>query len=269
MLIRMLKLPEVIRRRYSHASLRCAIHLAAPCPIQVKEQMIRWWGPIIYELYGGTEAVGHTFITSDEWLSHKGSVGRADAGCTIRILDEAGNDLPPFTPGLIYMSNGNRFEYHKDPEKTRAVLTADGWATLGDVGYLDRDGYLYLTDRQSHMIISGGVNIYPQEAENILAAHPAVWDVAVIGVPHAEFGEEVKAVVQPSHDPDDPAALEKELIAHCRSTLSPIKCPRSVDFVHQLPRNEAGKLLKRELRKLYWGESESPTRPNPNQASER
>jgi long-chain acyl-CoA synthetase len=269
MLIRMLKLPEVIRRRYSHASLRCAIHLAAPCPIQVKEQMIRWWGPIIYELYGGTEAVGHTFITSDEWLSHKGSVGRADAGCTIRILDEAGNDLPPFTPGLIYMSNGNRFEYHKDPEKTRAVLTADGWATLGDVGYLDRDGYLYLTDRQSHMIISGGVNIYPQEAENTLAAHPAVWDVAVIGVPHPEFGEEVKAVVQPSHDPDNPAALEKELIAHCQSTLSPIKCPRSVDFVHQLPRNEAGKLLKRELRKLYWGESESPTRPNPNQASER
>jgi acyl-CoA synthetase (AMP-forming)/AMP-acid ligase II len=266
MLIRMLQLPEDVRDRYNHASLRCAIHLAAPCPISIKERMIQWWGPIIYELYGGTEAVGYTLISSDEWLAHKGSVGRADLGCNIRILDDAGNELPPFEPGVIYMFNGNRFEYHKDPEKTRTVFTTDGWATLGDIGYLDREGYLYLTDRQAHMIISGGVNIYPQEAENVLAAHPDVADVAVIGVPHPEFGEEVKAVVQLLQDPDDPQSLEEELIAHCRFTLSAIKCPRSVDFVKQLPRNEAGKLLKRELRKLYWGESASPTRPSPNPA---
>lgn len=262
MFIRMLKLPQDVRRRYDHSSLRCAVHLAAPCPIPIKEQMIDWWGPVIHEMYGGTEAVGHTFISSDEWLAHKGSVGRADTGCSIRILDEAGNDLPALTPGTIYMSNGTRFEYHKDPEKTRAVFTPDGWATLGDVGYLDGEGYLYLTDRQAHMIISGGVNIYPQEAENILAAHPAVADVAVIGVPHPEFGEEVKAVVQTLHDPEDPQALERELIALCRSTLSAIKCPRSVDFVRHLPRNEAGKLLKRELRKLYWGPGNSPVRPD-------
>ena len=264
MFIRMLKIPENVRNSYDHSSLRCAIHLAAPCPIPVKEQMIQWWGPVIYELYGGTEAVGHTFITSEEWLAHRGSVGRADTGCSIRILDERGNDLPAFAPGTIYMSNGNRFEYYKDPEKTRTVFTADGWATLGDIGYLDTEGYLYLTDRQSHMIISGGVNIYPQEAENVIAAHPAVADVAVIGVPHPEFGEEVKAIVQPLQDPDCPAVLERELIAYCRSTLSAIKCPKSVDFVRELPRNEAGKLLKRELRKLYWRDGYSPGSPGPD-----
>jgi long-chain acyl-CoA synthetase len=261
MFIRMLKLPANVRRRYDLSSLRCAIHLAAPCPIPIKEQMINWWGPVIKELYGGTEAFGHTFIDSKEWLTHKGSVGRPAAGCRIRILDEAGNDAPPFTPGLIYMFNGHRFEYYKDPEKTRDVVTADGWATFGDIGYVDRDGYLYLTDRQAHMIISGGVNIYPQEAENILAVHPAVADVAVIGVPHPELGEAVKAVVVPTKWPDDPGKLGEELMYFCRKTLSALKCPKSVDFVDALPRNEAGKLLKHELRKRYWKEGSSPVRP--------
>jgi long-chain acyl-CoA synthetase len=183
------------------------------------------------------------------------------AGCRIRILDEAGNDVPPFTPGLIFMFNGHRFEYYKDPEKTRGVVTADGWATFGDIGYVDRDGYLYLTDRQAHMIISGGVNIYPQEAENILAAHPAVADVAVIGVPHPELGEEVKAVVLPTKWPEDPGNLGEELMYFCRKTLSALKCPKSVDFVDALPRNEAGKLLKHELRKRYWKDGSSPVRP--------
>jgi long-chain acyl-CoA synthetase len=259
MFIRMLKLPHE-QRHYDLSSLRCVIHAAAPCPIPTKEQMIHWWGPIIAEIYSGTEAVGHTVINSTEWLQHKGSVGRPTAGCNLRILDETGHDLPPFTPGNIYMSNGHHFEYYKDAEKTRGVFTADDWATLGDIGYLDNDGYLYLTDRQAHMIISGGVNIYPQEAENILAAHPEVADVAVIGVPNDEFGEEVKAVVQPMIWPTDREALATQLIQYCRATLSPIKCPRSVDFVQELPRSEAGKLLKRELRKRYWSDGSSPVK---------
>lgn len=258
MLIRMLKLPTHVRQNYDISSLRCVIHLAAPCPIAIKEQMIGWWGPIINELYGGTEAFGHTFIDSKEWLTHKGSVGRPAANCSIRILDESGVEVPPYTPGLIFMSNGHRFEYYKDPEKTRDVVTADGWATFGDIGYVDQDGYLYLTDRQAHMIISGGVNIYPQESESILSQHPAVDDVAVIGVPHPELGEEIKAVVLPVIWPNDPKKLEEELIHYCRKTLSAHKCPRSVDFVDALPRNEAGKLLKHQLRKLYWKDGSSP-----------
>ena len=258
MFIRMLKLPDETRARMDLSSMRCAIHLAAPCPIPVKEQMIRWWGPVIEELYGGTEAFGHTVISSEEWLAHKGSVGRPVSGCSVRIRDDAGNDLPAFTPGIIFMFNGNRFEYHKDAEKTRDAVTQDGWATFGDIGYLDHEGYLYLTGRQAHMIISGGVNIYPQEAENVLATHPAVADVAVIGVPHPELGEEVKAVVQPTQWPEDPQKLAAELISYCRATLTPLKCPRSVDFVTALPRTDTGKMLKRELRKRYWPEGSSP-----------
>lgn len=254
MFIRMLKLENALRLRHELSSLRSVIHLGAPCPIPVKEQMIEWLGPIVEEIYAGTESVGHTFINSAEWLAHKGSVGRPAAGSALRILDEEGRQLPPDTPGIVYMYNGHRFEYHKDPEKTRHAIGPDGWGTLGDIGYLDAEGYLYLTDRQSHMIISGGVNIYPQEAENLLSTHPAIADVAVIGVPNPEFGEEVKAVVQPRTYPVPNAeVLAAELVAWCRERLSPIKCPRSVDFVQELPRNEAGKLLKRQVRERYWG----------------
>lgn len=253
MFIRMLALDKQVSGGYDLSSLRCAIHLGAPCPVPVKEQMIDWLGPVIEELYAGTESVGHTFINSPEWLAHKGSVGKPAAGCSIRILDEQGHAVPAYVQGLVSMRNGNRFEYHKDPDKTRGAIGADGWGTLGDIGYLDAEGYLYLTDRQSHMIISGGVNIYPQESENLLGTHPAVADVAVIGIPHPEFGEQVLAVVQPRIFPvEDPARLAEELIACCRSRLSAIKCPRKVDFVEALPRNEAGKLLKRLVRESYW-----------------
>ncbi len=253
MMIRLLKLPPPVRARYDLSSLTCVLHLAAPCPIPVKEELIDWWGPIIHEMYGGTEAVGHTLINSAEWLTHKGSVGRPAAGCRIRILDQQGQPLPPFSPGLISMSNGHRFEYYKDAEKTSKAIDAEGWGSLGDIGYLDAEGYLYLTDRQSHMIISGGVNIYPQEAENALYSHPQIADVAVIGVPHAEFGEAVKAVVQPKQfPPADAELLAADIIAYCRARLSPSKCPRSVDFVAQLPRNELGKLLKRLVKAPYW-----------------
>jgi len=253
MFIRLLNLEPEIKAAYRHDSLRCVLHLAAPCPVPVKQQMMDWWGPVIEELYGGTEAIGHTLISSAEWLTHKGSVGRPADGCRIRIVDEAGQVLPAGMPGLVYLNNGHRFEYHKDAEKTRHVIDDEGWGTLGDIGYLDDDGYLYLTDRQSHMIISGGVNIYPQETENLLYSHPAIADVAVIGVPHAEFGEAVKAVVQPRQFPvPDPEGLAADIVAFCRAALSPIKCPRSVDFVAELPRSEAGKLLKRLVKDRYW-----------------
>ena len=254
MLSRILALPRALRESFDLSSLRFAIHTAAPCPVGVKEALIAWWGPIVYEMYGGTESIGHTFITSQEWLTHKGSVGRPVQGCRIRILDEQLREQPPFAPGVIYMNNGHRFEYHNDPEKTAsAYLDDDGlWATMGDIGYLDNDGYLYLTDRLAHMIISGGVNIYPQEAETVLLTHPAVADVAVIGVPHADYGEEVKAVIIPRTCSFDATEMEAELVAWCRARLSAIKCPRSVDFVATLPRSEAGKLLKRELKLRYW-----------------
>lgn len=252
MFVRMLQLDADLRTATDLSSLRCAIHLGAPCPVPIKRQMIEWLGPIVEELYAGTESVGHSFISSSEWLQHPGSVGRPDAGCEIRIVDDAGQLQPPGTPGLIQMRNGNRFEYHKDPDKTRQTIDADGWGSLGDIGYLDEDGYLYLTDRQSHMIVSGGVNIYPQESENLLAAHPAVMDVAVIGVPHPEYGEAVKALVQLREPAADATAMAGALIAHCRASLSHYKCPRSVDFVDTLPRNEAGKLLKHRIKAPYW-----------------
>ncbi len=252
MFIRMFRLDDRIKSRYRLDSLRCVVHLAAPCPVAVKEQMIQWWGPIIEEMYGGTEAVGHTFINSQEWLAHKGSVGRPSGACQVRILGDDGSDQPPLKPGVVYMRNGNRFEYHKDSEKTKGVFIEGDWATLGDIGYLDEEGYLYLTDRKAHMIVSGGENIYRQEAENILYSHPAVADVAVIGVPNDEFGEEVKAVVQARFPVKDAGVLERDIIAYCRQHLSPVKCPRSVDFVAELPRNEAGKLVKRLLRDQYW-----------------
>jgi fatty-acyl-CoA synthase len=250
MFVRMLKLPKEERERHDVSSLQVVMHAAAPCPVPIKRQMMDWWGPIIHEYYAGTEDIGQTFITAQEWLAHPGSVGRPMTEC--HIVGEDGEELPPGEPGLVYFAGGQPFEYHNDPEKSASIVNERGWRTLGDIGYLDDDGYLYLTDRRAHMIISGGVNIYPQEAENVLSGHPAVDDVAVIGVPDAEMGEAVKAVVQPA----DPAAagpeLEAELLAYCKSELATYKCPRSVDFVDELPREDNGKLYKRRLRERYW-----------------
>ncbi|HEY7069425.1 MAG TPA: AMP-binding protein [Acidimicrobiales bacterium] len=250
MFSRMLKLPDEVRRRYDISSLEIAIHGAAPCPMPVKEQMIAWWGPIIHEYYAGTEDIGSTYISPEEWLAHPGSVGRPLGEC--HILDADGKELAPRECGVVWFAGGRPVEYHNDPDKTASVTNDKGWRTLGDIGYLDEDGYLYLTDRQAHMIISGGVNIYPQEAENVLAGHPAVADVAVIGVPDQEMGEAVRAVVQPV----DPTAagpdLAAELLAHCRAELATYKCPRQVDFVDELPRDPNGKLYKRLLRERYW-----------------
>jgi acyl-CoA synthetase (AMP-forming)/AMP-acid ligase II len=251
MFVRMLKLPEEVRLKYDVSSLRCAIHAAAPCPIPVKEQMIEWWGPVIYEYYAGTEGNGFVQLNSEEWLAHKGSVGRP-LNCEIHICDDEGNEVPVGEAGTIYMGGGGEFEYYKDDEKTAGSRHPKGWSTLGDVGYMDEDGYLYLTDRKHFMIISGGVNIYPQEAENVLITHDAVMDVAVFGVPNEEFGEEVKAVVQPKNMAEATPELAIELMDYCRSKLSHIKCPRSVDFREELPRHPTGKLYKRLLKDEYW-----------------
>jgi acyl-CoA synthetase (AMP-forming)/AMP-acid ligase II len=256
MFIRMLKLPEAERRRHDLSSLRIAVHAAAPCPVPVKQQMIEWWGPVLYEYYAGTEGNGFTSIDSTEWLAHKGSVGRA-LNAKIHILDDEGKELPPGQPGAIYFEGGPTFEYHNAPEKTASSRTAQGWSTLGDIGYLDHEGYLYLTDRKANMIISGGVNIYPQEAENLLVTHPKVADVAVFGIPNEDFGEEVKAVVQPVDLSDAGPELERELIAFCQTQLAKLKCPRSIDFEAELPRHPTGKLYKRLLRDRYWGNRNS------------
>lgn len=249
--VRMLKLPEDVRSRYDVSSLRTILHGAAATPIDVKEQMLAWWGPVLHEFYSSTEAPGFVRITPQEWLEHKGSVGRPLWG-KIRIVSEEGDVLPPGEIGVICFEGGSDFEYHNDPEKTKSAYDLNGWPTNGDIGYVNEDGWLYLTDRRSHMIISGGVNIYPQESENALTMHPAVKDVAVIGVPNADYGEEVKAVVIADAGYEPGPALEAELIAHCRRQLSNYKCPRSVDFVDELPRLATGKLLKRELRARYW-----------------
>jgi len=251
MFVRMLKLPEQVRKKYDTSSLKVAIHAAAPCPIPIKEQMIDWWGPVIFEYYAGTEGNGFCAINSEEWLGHKGSVGKALLG-EIHIVGEDGDEQPIGEPGTIFFANGPQFEYHNDPDKTKDSTNDKGWSTLGDVGYVDEEGYLYLTDRKAFMIISGGVNVYPQEAENLLITHPLVADVAVIGVPNEEFGEEVKAVVQladPAMKSDETA---QELIAFCRDHLSPIKCPRSIDFDDELPRAPTGKLYKKQIRARYW-----------------
>jgi acyl-CoA synthetase (AMP-forming)/AMP-acid ligase II len=253
MFVRMLKLPGAVRARYDLSSLKLVIHAAAPCPVPVKREMIEWLGPIIYEYYGGSEGNGSTGITSPEWLAKPGSVGRATWG-TLHICNEDGDELPAGEQGLVYFEGGWDFQYLGDEDKTRDSRNPKHptWSALGDVGYLDEDGYLFLTDRKSYMIISGGVNIYPQEVEDLLITHPKVADAAVVGVPHPEFGEEVKAVVQPA----DPGAagpdLAEELIAHCRAHLAAVKCPRSVDFDPALPRLDNGKLYKRLIKDRYW-----------------
>jgi fatty-acyl-CoA synthase len=246
MFVRMLKLPERERIANDLSSLRYAIHAAAPCPIEVKYKMLDWLGPIVYEFYGSSEGAGSAAIGPEEWLAHPGSVGRP-AG-SLHIIDEdSGEDLPPGVSGVIYAEDVD-FSYHKDASKTAKSVNDRGWMTVGDIGYLSADGYLYLTDRRDNVIISGGVNIYPQETEDMLIGHPAVLDVGVIGVPNEEFGEEVKAFVQlvPSQAPS--SALGEELIAWCRGRIAHYKCPRSVQFVDVLPRLPTGKLLKRRLR---------------------
>jgi acyl-CoA synthetase (AMP-forming)/AMP-acid ligase II len=258
MFVRMLKLPDAVRLKYDVSSLKSAIHAAAPCPIEVKRKMIEWWGPVIHEYYAGTEGNGFCYVSSPEWLAHPGTVGRALVG-EIHICGENGEELPRGEEGVIYFGGGAQFEYHNDPKKTaesRHPMHPE-WSTLGDVGKLDDEGYLYLTDRKAFMIISGGVNIYPQEAENLLISHPKVADVAVIGVPNEDFGEEVKAVVQPASWDDAGPALADELIAYCREHLSAIKCPRSIDFDPELPRHPTGKLYKRLIRDRYWGKRDS------------
>ena len=257
MFVRMLKLPDEVRRRHDVSSLRGAIHAAAPCPVDVKARMIDWWGPILIEYYGGSEGNGITVATSQQWLAHRGTVGRAVVGA-VKIVDDDDRELAAGQIGTVYFAGGPTFSYHNDPDKTRRAHNARGWSTLGDVGYLDADGFLYLTDRKAYMIISGGVNIYPQETEDVLIGHAEVADVAVFGVPSEEMGEEVKAVVQPRDMRRAGDALAAELIAFCRAHLSPIKCPRSVDFEAELPRTPTGKLLKRHLRDRYWPKPATP-----------
>ena len=253
MFLRMLRLPDEVRNSYDVSSLQNAIHAAAPCPAEAKEQMIDWWGPIIEEYYAGTEGNGVAYCNSEEWLAHRGTVGKAVSG-QIHILDDEGNELPARQEGGVYFSGGGSFEYHGDADKTQGAYVGDK-STLGDIGWLDEDGYLHLTDRKAFMIISGGVNIYPQEAENALSMHPDVVDVAVFGVPNSDLGEEVKAVVQPVVMPetdDEANVLERTLMAHCHEKLAKIKCPKSIDFRPELPRAATGKLYKRELKAEYW-----------------
>jgi acyl-CoA synthetase (AMP-forming)/AMP-acid ligase II len=221
--------------------------------VPVKRQIIEWFGPVIHEYYAGTEGNGFVYCNSEQWLAHKGTVGASLLG-PLHVLDEEGEELPPGEPGTVYFESGASFEYHGDPDKTAGSRDPKGrgWSTLGDVGYVDDDGFLYLTDRKAYMIISGGVNIYPQEAENVLALHPKVDDVAVFGIPDDEMGEAVHAVVQPAEGIEGTPELAAELIAYCRDRLAHFKCPRSVDFRAELPRHPTGKLYKRLLKDEFW-----------------
>jgi len=251
MFVRMLKLPDELRTRHDLSSMQVVVHAAAPCPVEVKQRMLEWWGPIVFEYYAGTENNGFCTITPQEWLQHRGSVGRASQG-VLHICDEEGKELGAGETGLVYFSAGPEFEYHNDPVRTAQTRNAKGWSTLGDIGRLDDEGYLYLVDRRAFMIISGGVNIYPQEAESVLIGHPKVADVAVIGVPSEDLGEEVKAVVQLLDPADAGPEMEAELLTYCRRQLAAFKCPRSIDFDAALPRHPTGKLYKQLVRRRYW-----------------
>jgi long-chain acyl-CoA synthetase len=256
MFVRMLALPDEVRLKYDVSTLGIAIHAAAPCPVEIKARMIEWFGPILFEYYASSEGVGATGITSQEWLQKPGSVGRASIGI-VHICDEAGSELPAGESGAIYFEapEGRYVNYLNDPEKTRKATHPEhaDWFTVGDIGRLDEDGYLFLTDRQDFMIISGGVNIYPQAIEDCIIVHPKVIDAAVIGVPNAEYGEEVKAIVQPKNWADAGPELEAELRDWCASRISRVTQPRSYEFVRELPRIPSGKLAKHELKKLYGG----------------
>ena len=253
MFVRMLKLPEEIRAKYDVRSLQVAIHAAAPCPVDVKHEMMRWWGPILFEYYSCTELNGMTIIRPEEWLQKPGSVGKAVLG-VIHICDEAGEALSTGQNGLVYFERDViPFEYHGDEEKTRSTQHPKNpmWTSVGDIGHVDDDGFLFLTDRKAFMIISGGLNIYPQEVENALALHPAISDIAVIGVPDHEMGEQVKAVVTLAPGHSGSPELARQIIDFAKSKVASYKAPRSVDFVETLPRTPTGKLLKGELRKAY------------------
>lgn len=258
MFVKMLKLPEEVRKAYDVSSLKFAIHAAAPCPIPVKEQMIAWWGPVIDEYYAGSEGNGMTWVKSADWLTHKGTVGRPVLG-ELHICNEDGDEVAVGEEGQVYFGGTTPPNYHNAPEKNQAALNPKnpGWSSLGDVGRVDAEGFLYLTDRKAFMIISGGVNIYPQETENILITHPKVADCAVIGVPDEEFGEAVKAVIQPMPGIAPSEELAAELMAYCQANLSRIKCPKSIDFDPELPRHPTGKLYKRLIRDRYWGNKDS------------
>ncbi len=257
--VRMFKLTDDERTRYDVSSLKSAVHAAAPCPVEVKRRMIEWWGPIVWEYYSATEGAGATIIGPEEWLAHPGSVGRSAVG-VIHILDDDNRELPPGEVGTVWFepaSSRPAFAYHKDEAKTAEAINEQGWSTVGDMGYLDDEGYLYLTDRRTFMIVSGGVNIYPQEAENLLVTHPKVFDAAVFGIPDPDMGEKVHAVVQPVDWNEAGPDLANELMAFCREHLAHYKCPRAFDFDPELPRQATGKLYKRLIRDRYWGNSTS------------
>lgn len=254
MFVRMLKLPKDLRESYDMSTLKIAFHAAAPCPKEIKAQMIDWWGPVLLEYYAGSEANGVTLSTSEDWLRYPGTVGRSMLG-PIVVIDPDGNELPAGEIGDIYFDSGLNFEYRNDPEKTRKVFLRPGCSTIGDVGYVNDDGFLFLTDRASYTIISGGVNIYPQETEDLLVCHGDVADVAVFGVPNPEMGEEVKAVVQLEPHAVPGPDMEQALIAWCKDRLSHIKVPRSIDFRTDLPRTPTGKLVKRKLKDQYWSQA--------------
>ncbi len=258
MFVRMLKLPEEVRAKYDVSSLTFAIHAAAPCPVPIKEKMIEWWGPVLDEYYAGSEGNGMTWIKSPEWLTHKGSVGRAVYG-ELHICDDEGEEVGVGEEGQVYFGGTAPPSYHNDKEKSDGALNPahPEWSSLGDVGKIDEEGFLFLTDRKAFMIISGGVNIYPQEAENILITHDKVADVAVIGIPDPDFGEQVKAVVQLMPGIAESDEIAEELVQFCQSQLSKIKCPKSVDFDPELPRHPTGKLYKRLIRDRYWGKTGS------------
>lgn len=252
--VRMLKLPEAVRERYDLSALKAAIHAAAPCPAPIKRAMMQWWGPVLFEYYSGTEGNGWAMLDSREWLDHPGSVGKAVVG-TLHICDADGDDVPVRSEGLVYFEGGPAFAYHNDPQKTAEATNRHGWTTLGDIGWMDEEGYLYLTDRQSFMIISGGVNIYPQEIENILVTHPRIADAAVVGAPDPDFGEKVVAVIQTVAPGDANADFAEEIRQWLKPQISAIKMPRRIDFMAELPRQPTGKLYKRLIRDAYWREA--------------
>jgi fatty-acyl-CoA synthase len=250
MFVRLLELPEQVRASYDLSSLQSVVHAAAPCPVAVKQAMLDWLGPIIIEIYGNTEECGFTAITSQEWITHPGSVGKPLA-CKLHILDDHDRELNPGESGTVWIEGCNEFSYHNAPDKTAESRNSRGWRTVGDIGYVDADGYLYLSGRKNFTIITGGVNVYPSEVEELLRSHPKVSDAAVFGIPDPDLGEQVKAVVQLKDQSESNTSLAAELIGFCKARLSSIKCPKSVDFDCELPYSTTGKLLKRQLQQKY------------------